>query len=980
MRSSDTDLIQRVLDGDQNAFTVLVNRYQKRVHTLVWRKIGDFHIAEEITQDVFLKAYKKLSMLKPPYHFSGWLYVIASRRCIAWLRKKKSPTISLDAMPAVQLEEVSYTQYETALGEAEGVDHQRNLVKRLLEKLPESERTVVTLHYVSEMPCKDISQFLGVSPNTVKSRLHRARERLKKHEHLLHDVSGIFKLPPTLTDDIMREVARIKPTAPPVNKPWMPWGISFASALLVLLMIGLGQSALFRFQQPYSLDATSEITIELIDAPIVLPLRSKPDVKTRFGDTNTVGRSSSEGLKVDTQLPSVTQSDAVDMLETEPQWIQSKELTGGDIRNLFLTSGKVLYAAGSAGLYRLNGDNNTEWILINASLPLTDQSEPMAEWNGTLYIATQTDLFASADRGVTWDPIGPRPQGRAIALLITNTPQVRRPQAAQIEMFLILANRVFRSTDAGNTWHAFNDGLSGLEIQDAVAVGNVLFLGTKQGLYRFNSGAWEKLPIVQSQSINSLAVADNRIYFSAGNSDDEWSESFFASNDLGASWTDITPTGLGPTSPLISGSVKLVAVDATVFVLGAGVLRSGDAGSTWENLGFNKHGFTFNTVPAIALDKNTIFVAGTTSGIGRTIDGGSTWHSFMTGITELHILDLARVNNALYATTNKGIAKSTDDGELWTSVETESSLPLDESLSTLQLSNMAAVGDSLYVRAKQDGNTDYLFHLRSGTDMLLPIKGMPNYVDSNHSDGMKSRTYTSDAFDPSEIGQTDISRYLTGIEKTTAKTADGFAVTGDTFYIEHDRRLYRWTPGELEWHDMGVQDDPVFDDFYATDGFQFAASRNVVYLGKSNGVLCQSLDGGDTWRDVTADLPFMLNRTESQDQILKELPYFKEIVFAGSTVYVATSDGVAMSNDDENWSLLTDSEYTPISMSQLVVDGTTLYGISQTGVYRLDNDTFTWMQIASEVPERVTSLVVDGDVLYIGTEHRGILRLPIRNL
>ena len=73
--------------------------------------------------------------------------------------------------------------------------------------------------------------------------------------------------------------------------------------------------------------------------------------------------------------------------------------------------------------------------------------------------------------------------------------------------------------------------------------------------------------------------------------------------------------------------------------------------------------------PAVALDKNTIFVAGTTSGVGRSTDGGSTWHPCMTGITELHILDLAQVNNVLYATTNKGIAKSTDGGELWTSVE-----------------------------------------------------------------------------------------------------------------------------------------------------------------------------------------------------------------------------------------------------------------------------------------------------------------------
>ena len=163
----------------------------------------------------------------------------------------------------------------------------------------------------------------------------------------------------------------------------------------------------------------------------------------------------------------------------------------------------------------MDDDNRSEWTLINASLPLTHQSEPMAEWNGTLYIATQTDLFASTDRGATWSPIGPRPQGSAIALLITDSTQAHRLQDAQIEMYLVLTNGVFRSTDAGNTWHAFNNGLTEPEIQDATAIRNVLFLGTRSGLYRLNSEIWEKLPIVQAQSIDSLAVANNRIYFTA---------------------------------------------------------------------------------------------------------------------------------------------------------------------------------------------------------------------------------------------------------------------------------------------------------------------------------------------------------------------------------------------------------------------------------------------------------------------------------
>ena len=88
MKNNDTQLIHLTLDGDDNAFTELVEKYQKPVHTLVWRKIGDFHIAEEITQDTFLKAHQKLATLKKSQSFSSWLYVIATSLCRAWFRKK----------------------------------------------------------------------------------------------------------------------------------------------------------------------------------------------------------------------------------------------------------------------------------------------------------------------------------------------------------------------------------------------------------------------------------------------------------------------------------------------------------------------------------------------------------------------------------------------------------------------------------------------------------------------------------------------------------------------------------------------------------------------------------------------------------------------------------------------------------------------------------------------------------------------------
>ena len=92
MENDDVVLIHRILEGDDTAFSTLVERYQKHVHAIAWRKIGDFHIAEDITQETFLRVYQKLSTLKDPNQFLGWLYVVTSRCCLAWLRKNHLQT------------------------------------------------------------------------------------------------------------------------------------------------------------------------------------------------------------------------------------------------------------------------------------------------------------------------------------------------------------------------------------------------------------------------------------------------------------------------------------------------------------------------------------------------------------------------------------------------------------------------------------------------------------------------------------------------------------------------------------------------------------------------------------------------------------------------------------------------------------------------------------------------------------------------
>ena len=292
MKNDDAELIQDSLIGDENAFATLVRKYQKQVHALAWRKIGDFHVAEEVTQDTFLQVYKKLATLKDPHRFAGWLYRIAARQCHAWLRKKRMQTQSLEDTDADLIEKMTYSQYIAEEQARAATDAQRDIVQRLLARLRESERTVVTLHYFGEMTCEEISRFLGVSASTVKSRLRRARHRLKKAEPMIREALEGFQIRANLTENIMREISRIKPTPPSFGKPFVPWAIAASTLVLVVMAFGANNQYLTRFQQPYNFDAPSEMTVELIDTPVVLDLTSKPDVRTQLGKSTTSSKGS----------------------------------------------------------------------------------------------------------------------------------------------------------------------------------------------------------------------------------------------------------------------------------------------------------------------------------------------------------------------------------------------------------------------------------------------------------------------------------------------------------------------------------------------------------------------------------------------------------------------------------------------------------------------------------------------------------------
>ena len=191
MKNEDVALITRILAGDETAFESLIKKYQKQVHAQALRQIDDFQIAEDIVQETFVQVYQKLDTLEDPTRFPKWLHVIVNRRCIAWLRKNRLQTQPLEETDISEIETEAYSRHIAEEHARTTAEAQRDLVKKLLAKLKESDREVITLHYFEEMTSSEIGEFLGVSENTVKSRLQRARQRLKKYEFMIQEALDI---------------------------------------------------------------------------------------------------------------------------------------------------------------------------------------------------------------------------------------------------------------------------------------------------------------------------------------------------------------------------------------------------------------------------------------------------------------------------------------------------------------------------------------------------------------------------------------------------------------------------------------------------------------------------------------------------------------------------------------------------------------------------------------------------------------------
>jgi RNA polymerase sigma factor (sigma-70 family) len=187
---SDTEIISQVLKGDHNAYAILVERYKSYVFTLTLRFTKNREDAEEVSQDIFVKAYRYLADFKGTAKFSTWLYTIVNTTCITFLRKKRLEVHSLDDERTFEVADSQDSGFQANQVEQKS---RQNMVNQAIALLNPDDAEIITLFYKNEQSLEEIGQILGLEANTAKVRLHRARTRLreKMEKHFAEEVRDL---------------------------------------------------------------------------------------------------------------------------------------------------------------------------------------------------------------------------------------------------------------------------------------------------------------------------------------------------------------------------------------------------------------------------------------------------------------------------------------------------------------------------------------------------------------------------------------------------------------------------------------------------------------------------------------------------------------------------------------------------------------------------------------------------------------------
>ena len=182
MREEDRKLIERARQGDERAYRALVKKYERPVFNICLRMMRDRDAAEDLAQDAFIKVFSMLERYNPTYAFSSWLFKITSNLCIDSMRKRRIDTLPMDEPIRSERGEFKrqYAAPEDTPEKIVVTDERMKMLTDAIDLLPPHYRIMIVLRHQEDLSYEEIAETLEVPLGTVKARIHRAREMLKR--------------------------------------------------------------------------------------------------------------------------------------------------------------------------------------------------------------------------------------------------------------------------------------------------------------------------------------------------------------------------------------------------------------------------------------------------------------------------------------------------------------------------------------------------------------------------------------------------------------------------------------------------------------------------------------------------------------------------------------------------------------------------------------------------------------------------------
>jgi len=182
LKRDDSALVKRAKDGDGKAYDELTILYKDAVYSIIYRMVHNKQEAEDLAQEAFIKAYNSINSFNEEYAFSTWLFKIATNNCIDFFRKRKLKTYSMDQTIKYKDDEIQqeYADDEPTAEKEILSSEKSDMIRTAIEGLPEKYRTAILLRHQEERSYEEIADTLNLPLGTVKARIFRAREMLKK--------------------------------------------------------------------------------------------------------------------------------------------------------------------------------------------------------------------------------------------------------------------------------------------------------------------------------------------------------------------------------------------------------------------------------------------------------------------------------------------------------------------------------------------------------------------------------------------------------------------------------------------------------------------------------------------------------------------------------------------------------------------------------------------------------------------------------